>query len=155
VSIRVDGEQEVQAAIKALIKSVSPSKIEPVLLSAARMQTKEAKALAPVRRSQGGAKKQPPGQLKKGVRTKQLERLFGKPAPAISAVDWKVAPHAYLVHEGTGERVGGRRSRRYKGKKFGNMPANPFFSKAWGNTRNAVMAFIESTVAALIGGAVK
>lgn len=103
MTIQIEGVEEFNKAIQSLIKSVKPEKIEPVLMGAARIQTREAKKNAPVRKSlydgrRPGKRNKPPGQLKKGVKTKKLKRVFGNPAPAISAIDWKTAPHAYLVN---------------------------------------------------------
>lgn len=152
--ITLEGEKEFNDAVQKLIKSVSPDQIEPVLMGAAKMQTREAKKNAPVRKFRGNPKKKPPGQLKKGVKTKKLKRLFGHPATAISAIDWKTSPHMYLVHEGTGERVGGSRSKKYKGKRFGRMPAQPFFAEAWQRKRGEALNYIEKKVKAMIEGAV-
>jgi len=120
--------------------------VEPILNKGARMITQAAKPNAPVG---------PTGNLKRAVRTKKLKRYFGHPAPSISAIDRKKAPHAHLVHEGTGERIGGAKSKRYRGKHFGKMPANPFFKKAWDENRSKVLDYITKEVAKEVNNSVR
>lgn len=147
----LQGEREFREAMQRLIRSVRPDKIEPILKRAAAIVTREAKKNAPVRSRQGSNPK-PPGVLKKAVKTKMLRRVYGNSsaAPAISAIDRKAAPHAHLVSEGTGERVGKRGKRSYIGKRFGRMPANPFFERAWATKRASVQQYVERQVQRLI-----
>ncbi len=150
MSVTLQGEEEFHAAVKRLVKSVKPDKIEPVIFRAASITTRASKKLAPPKPGRKGT-----GNLKKAIRTKRLQRRFGKPAPAISAVDRKKAPHAHLVSEGTGERIGKQGHRPYRGKRFGRMPANPFHATAWDMTRGKVLGYIEKNVKKLIEGAAK
>lgn len=146
-SVRLEGEKEYAQAVRKLVRSVKPDKIEPVLFKAAQMVSRESRKGAPVG---------PTGNLKKAVRTKRLRRYFNSAAPAISAIDRKKAPHAHLVHDGTrGVRIGKRGYPPYRGKKFGRMPGNDFHARAWASKRGAVMALIEQSVKTLVEGAVR
>jgi HK97 gp10 family phage protein len=145
-SIRLEGEKEYQDAVRKLVRSVNPDKVEPVLMKAAGIVTKTSKRDAPVG---------PSGNLKKAVRTKKLKRYYGAAAPAISAIDRKKAPHAHLVHDGTGERVGKRGHPPYRGKRFGRMKAQPFHRNAWNTKRGEVMIYIEQNIKKMVEGAVR
>lgn len=153
-SIELEGLPEFNAKLDKLIKALGPDKIEPILMSGAKIMTKAAKTGAPKRTSQGNAKKKPPGQLKKAIKTKKLKRIFNNPATAISAIDRKVAPHAHLVHEGTGERIGGAKSKVYRGKRFGKMPANPFFVQAWDENKAAILDHIINEASKQVKGGI-
>jgi hypothetical protein len=153
MTVVLQGEKEFNEAVKRLIKSVKPDKMEPVLFRAAQKVTTVMKKEAPQRAKQGNPKRKPPGVLRGAIRTKRLQRFFGRPAPAISAVDRKKAPHAHLVHEGTGERIGKQGYKPYRGKRFGRMPGDPFVERAWQKTRGSSLAYIEKSVKKLVEGA--
>ena len=144
MTVIIEGEKEFYDAIDRLVKSVKPDKIEPVTFKAAQMVTRASRKEAPVG---------PTGNLKKSVRTKRLRRFGSTPAPSISAINRKKAPHAHLVHDGTGERIAKRG--RYRGRRFGRMTAQPFHRKAWNETKGNVLGYIEKEVKKLIDGAVK
>ena len=142
MSVRLEGEAEFHAAVERMIRATKPGKMEPIIFSAVQITSRVSRKEAPVG---------PTGSLKKAVRTKRLRRRFGKPAPAISAIDRKKAPHAHLVHDGTDERIG--RRGRYRGKRFGRMTANPFHARAWDKTRGKALSHIEKKVKKLVEGA--
>jgi HK97 gp10 family phage protein len=109
-AVRIEGLDALTAQLQELAKSVGPEKAEPVLQGAADIIAWRVRQLAP----QG-----PTGHLKEAVITKVLERRGPGPAPAIAAVDRKIAPHADLVERG--------HALVRKGEVIGNVPAHPFF----------------------------
>jgi len=141
LEIRVEGEKEFLDALSKLSRSVAPDKMEPILMGGAKIITAASKANAP--KDTGG--------LRKAIRTKKLKRMFGHAAPAASVVDRKRAPHAFWVHEGTGERIGGPRSKRYRGFHFGRMPKNPFHQKAWDENKGKVQDYITKEIEKKLG----
>jgi hypothetical protein len=150
MTIKLQGEAEFHAAVQRLVKSVKPDRIEPVIFRAAAIVTRQSKQLAPQR---------PTGRLHRSIRTRKLQRLFGRPAPAVSAIDRRKAPHAYLVHDWAldyrppKERVGQKGYRPYRGKRFGRMPENPFHTQAWEMTQGKALNYIETNVKKMVEGA--
>ena len=145
-TMTVKGMEEFNNKMQKLIRSIHPDKIEPILMGGAKIVSKAARIKAP---------KGPTGNLKKSIRTKKLRRIFNNPATAISAVDRKKSPHAYITHAGTErERVGGPKSVRYRGRKFGRMPANPFMYEAWDETKGSVLDYIIKETSKQVKGAV-
>lgn len=104
LKFKVDGQKELEKQLKKLSKSFEPSKIEKVSLASAKIISNESKNNAPLG---------PTGNLKKANIAKLLNRKGNQPAPAIAAVDRKIAPHANFVENGTSK-----------------SKANPFFRKA-------------------------
>lgn len=109
--LKIEGMNEFLVTLDHMLKGVSPGKVEPVLKQGANIMAKEAKSRAPVRkqdRHKGDAMwaRKAPGILKRSIKTKQLNRYFGQPAPSIAAIDRHSANHAWLVVHGTkGKRV--------------------------------------------------
>jgi len=143
--MEIKGEQEFYDALDKLARSVKPAKIEPILNRAAQIISRASRKQVPI-----GLTKN----LRKAIKTKKLKRFMSSPAPSISAIDRKKAPHAYLVHEGTGERIGKRGYPPYRGKHFGKMPSQPFHKKAWDENKARVLAYVSAEIAKLIKGAV-
>ena len=112
-TISLGGTEDVIKQIKDLVKAVGPEKAEPILLKGARKLAKAIRAKAPPG---------PTGNLKKAVKTKQLERWGKNPAPAIAAIDRKRAAHAHLVEYG--------HALVRSGKVIGHVPAHPFWRPA-------------------------
>lgn len=106
MDIEIEGIDELEKQMENLIKAVHPDKVEPVLLDAARTLAKVVKSKAP---------KVPTGNLRRGVKAKLTRRKsskkgglnaalgisMGEAAPAIAAMDYRIAPHAHLVEYGT------------------------------------------------------
>lgn len=161
MAIEIEGMAEFVAAMDKLARSAKPDKIEPILRSGAHIITKAARKVAPVRKAtyngwRPGKRSKLPGVLKRAVKTKKLNRAFGNPAPSISAIDRKAAPHAHLVHDSDGKRrIGKRGHRPYRGRSFGIMPKDEFFADTWKTYSGHVLRSVESDVKKLIEGAVK
>jgi HK97 gp10 family phage protein len=125
IDIEIQGIEELEKQMENLIKSVDPDKVEPVLLDAARVVAKDAKRRAPKGKT---------GNLKKGIVAKKTRRKggvsaalglnVGEAAPAITAIDFRKAPHAALVEFGHGGPH--------------PAPAHPFFRPAWDANREKV-----------------
>ena len=125
MDLNIEGIEELEKQMESLIKAVHPDKVEPVLLDAAKVVAKDAKARAP---------KGETGNLKKGIVAKKTRRKggmtaalglsAGEAAPAITAIDFRKAPHAALVEFGHGGPH--------------PAPAHPFFRPAWDANKNKV-----------------
>ena len=125
MDIEIQGIDELEKQMQRLIGTVSADKVEPVLLDAAKVVAKDAKARAP---------KGETGNLKKGIVAKKTRRKggvsavlglnVGEAAPAIAAIDYRKAPHAALVEFGHGGPH--------------PAPAHPFFRPAWDANREKV-----------------
>jgi HK97 gp10 family phage protein len=125
ISIDIEGIEELESQMQRLIGTVSADKVEPILLDAAKVVAKDAKARAP---------KGETGNLKKGIVAKKTRRKggvsaalglnVGEAAPAITAIDFRKAPHAALVEFGHGGPH--------------PAPAHPFFRPAWDANREKV-----------------
>ncbi len=125
MDIEIQGIEELEKQMESLIKAVHPDKVEPVLLDAAKVVAKDAKARAPKGKT---------GNLRKGIVAKKTKRRggmtaalglsAGEAAPAITAIDFRKAPHAHLVEYGHGGPH--------------PAPAHPFFRPAWDANREKV-----------------
>lgn len=147
IDVRFDGMDELNKTLLEMTKSLDPAKVEPLLKAGAKMIADAARSKAP---------KGPTGNLKKSIKVKQLTRRGNQPTPFIAAVDRKRAAHAHLVEYGTsGERIGKKGSRKYRGKSFGTMPAKPFFRPAIDEKSAAVINHVQSGIKKLIEEAVK
>lgn len=143
--VKIEGIKALKKQLQNLIKAVEPAKAEPVLMEAAEMIAAGIEKKAP----QG-----PTGNLKKSVKAKQLKRRGKNPAPAIAAIDRKIAPHAHLVEKGSkGVRVAKRG--KYKGRSFGVMPKSNFFRKGLRNTQKKALNHVVTKLQSMIEGAAK
>jgi HK97 gp10 family phage protein len=101
---RLEGTLELSKQLRELAKAGDPEKVEPILMKGAKKLAGAIKERAP---------EGPTGNLKRSIKAKKLKPYGNEPAPAIAAVDRKIAPHAYLVENGTSR-----------------APAHPFFRTA-------------------------
>ena len=114
MEFELKGVEDVQENIQSVIDSLSPEQIEEVLLSGADTVAGSIRSYAPIAKKGhykiGGKNSTflagvrvyvPPGNLKRSIVSKTLQRKGNKAAPAIAAVDYRIAPHAHLVEYGT------------------------------------------------------
>src|SRR3989304_1051326 len=98
VEIQIEGFEKVGDNIEKVIQKLAPEQLESVLLQGANVIGQAAINLAPLG---------PTGNLKRSIVAKLLRRNSpGEPAPAITAVDYRIAPHAHLVEFGHLTRTG-------------------------------------------------
>lgn len=140
IDVEIQGLDDLNRALMNVVNKLNPDKVEPVLFNGAKIITQAAKAKAP--QSSDLNPDGPTGRLKKAIRTKKLRRYGNKPAPAISAVDRKKAPHAHLVEYGTGPRYGKKGTKAYIGKYFGVMPSKPFMRPAVDEKKTDVIRYV-------------
>ncbi len=140
-NIKLEGINELNQAIKDISKKLGPDKIEPILMSGAKIISAAARQKVLVGET---------GKLKKSIVTKKLKRYGKNPAPYISAVDRKKAPHAHLVESGTGPRYGKKGKKSYRGKYFGIMPAKPFFRPAVDENKDKVIKVVLNKIKKLV-----
>ncbi len=138
--LTVTGFDEVKSNIEKTIQSLSPEEVEATLLEGAQIIADAAKT-----KVHDG----PTGNLKSSLEAKIIHREPGSVA-AIAGVNFKKAPHAYLVEYGhlstmrTGESSTytrhGVKYTKYKTKptnrKF--VPGHPYFRPAWDETAEPV-----------------
>lgn len=143
--VKIEGIKTLRKQLENLVKAIEPDRSEPILLEAAEMIAAGIEKRAPLG---------PTGNLKKSVKAKQLKRRGKNPAPAIAAIDRKIAPHANYVEKGSkGVRVA--KKGKYKGKSFGVMPKSNFFKKGVRNTQKKALHHVVTKLQALIEGATK
>jgi HK97 gp10 family phage protein len=88
----ITGMDEMNKNLEKIIKSVAPEVVEPILLKSAKMLEDDIRSRAPFLT----------GRLKASIVSKVLKRWSeDKAAPAIVAINYRVAPHAPLVEFGT------------------------------------------------------
>lgn len=138
--IKIEGLDQLNAQFEQLANSVSPDKLEPTFERGANIFADEMRRLAP---------EGPTRNLRRSIKVKKLKRTGDNPAPFITAVDRKIAPHAHLVEWGTSDR------HHKSGKSVGVMPRKPFFRPAVDAKSNQVNDMIEADLGRLIDGAVK
>lgn len=137
-TVKLEGAEELKKQFQALVKSVHPDKVEPVLMNGARKLAKAIRDKAP---------RGPTGNLKKSVRAKKLERIGFNPASAIAAVDRKKAPHAHLVEYGHAIVKGG--------KVVGHVPPHPFFRPAVDENHDRILAEVTGEIKKMVEGVAK
>jgi len=127
--------------------------VEPVVLEAAEMIAAGIEKRAPLG---------PTGNLKKSIKAKLLKRRGKNPAPAIAAIDRKIAPHAHWVEKGTKIRkVGkkkvmyGKKTGQFYGKEVAPMRANRFFQKGRNASQKKALHHVVTKLQAIIEGAAK
>lgn len=123
--IQVDGLDEAVRRVQSITSSLEAREVEKVLSKGMRVIRDEAKQRVPVKS----------GRLKSAIKARIGKRRGKFVAGAFSAVDFKRAPHAYLVEYGT------RHSR-----------AKPYFRPAWDTKKDEVKKQIEDDLRALIEG---
>ena len=149
MAAKLEGLKELDAQLQQLIKSVEPDKVEPILQQAGQMIVDAGKPVTPY----------DPGREKgKHLRDAWVTRLMPRrkstnPAPAIAAIDWKIAPHAHLVEKGSPGRIA--KKGKYPGRYYGPMPAHPFFRPTWDKMKRPVKNHIIDKLRDNINQAVK
>ena len=136
VDIQISGFEKVEENIAKVIRQLSPEQIEGVLLEGANVIGQAAINLAPIG---------PTGNLKRSIVAKVLQRNSpGEAAPAITAVDYRIAPHAHLIEFGHLIKRGKR------GKSTGFVEPHPFMRPAWDATKDQVAGAIVEEFHSLI-----
>ncbi|MDQ7790141.1 MAG: HK97 gp10 family phage protein [Clostridia bacterium] len=131
-TIYLEGVEKLQRDLQRLADSLPPNEVEPVLRKGATVITKE------VKRNITGQFKRRTGNLVRSAKTKKLRAYPNEPAPYISAIDRKVAPHAHLHEFGTVK-----------------MPARPFFRPGVDAKREEVLTEVERGLLARLDGVLK
>ncbi|MGE5553299.1 MAG: HK97-gp10 family putative phage morphogenesis protein [Betaproteobacteria bacterium] len=134
LTVRLDGLKELEAKIQEVRDSLAPEKVEPVLLEGAQIIADRIREKAP---------KGPTGRLKEAATARQLKRLGKGPAPAVAALDRKIAPHAHLVEYGHKTPSGGR------------VPAKPYFRPAVDETERTAARHVMQKLDELLDKAVR
>ena len=108
----LEGFEQLRNTLAIMLLSVKPDEVEPVMLEAADIITQEVKRrYAPHRKT---------GRLDRACVTKLLQRKGRMPAPAISAVDQRMAPEAAWLERGTKPRY--HKSGKFVGKVKAEYP---------------------------------
>lgn len=121
--VEVEGLDEAVRRVRSLTSSLEAKEVEQVLVKGMRVVRDEAKQRVPVRT----------GLLKSAIKARIGKRRGKFVAGAFSAVDFKKAPHAYLVEYGTR-----------------HSPAKPYFRPAWDTKKEAVKKQIEEDLRELL-----
>ena len=137
MAAKLEGLKELDAQLQQLIKAVEPDKVEPILQEAGQMIVDAGKPVTPYDPGREKGK-----HLRDAWVTKLMPRRRDKnPAPAIAAIDAKIAPHAHLVEKGHG----------------GPHPAppHPFFRPTWDKMKRPIKNHIIDKLRDNINQAVK
>ncbi len=135
----VMGFDIVAANIDKVKASIRPEHVETVLLDGAVVIGQTAINNAPTG---------PTGNLKRGIVAKTLQRRDpNQPAPAIVAVDYRIAPHAHLVE------FGHFITHKRRGAATGWVPPHPFFRPAWDAQGETVKNTITESLKNIVEGA--
>ncbi len=131
------GVIDVTENIERVKKSLSMEQIESVLLHGAQVMAEAIRNRAPIAKrghyKKGSKDLIPPGSLRRSIIAKTMQRRGEKAAPALVAIDYRIAPHAHFVEFGT-SRAG----------------PHPFFRPTYDATKDAVTEFISEEFARLI-----
>ena len=138
ISMEIIGKEEFERTLLELAKSLPNEKTEPVMMEGAKIVAAAAKANAP----QGKT-----GNLKKGIKAKQLRQISNYPRSAAAVSN---SPHDHLVEYGTAPRI-----QKKTGRYTGSMPAHPFFRPAVDTNRDRVYRQIVDKFWSMILGACK
>ncbi len=125
MTIEIEGLDEAVRRVRSLTSSLEAKDVEKVLVKGMRVVRDEAKQRVPVRT----------GLLKSAIKARIGKRRGRMVAGAFSAVDFKKAPHAYLVEYGT------RHSQ-----------AKSYFRPAWDTKEESVKKQIEDDLQKLLEG---
>ncbi len=145
---KVIGLDQLNKNLEKLAKLGNPDAVEKVFLKGAQIIADAA---------EGKARKGPTGKLKRAYKAKLLKRKDHKiPAPAIAAIDRKIAPHAHLAEFGTEEvRIGKKGAESHIGRSFGIMPANPTLRPAADEKAKEVFKLIGEGMRGVLKGVFK
>ncbi len=126
--VKIEGLDEAVRRVRSLTSSLEAREVEKILSKGMRVVRDEAKQRVPVRT----------GLLKSAIKARIGKRRGKFVAGAFSAVDFKKAPHAYLVEYGT------RHSQ-----------AKPYFRPAWDTKKDQVKKQIEEDLRKLLEGGLR
>lgn len=126
--VEVAGLDEAVRRVQSLRYALEAKEVEKVLSKGMRVVRDEAKRRVPVKT----------GLLKSAIKARIGKRRGKYVASAFAAVDYKKAPHAYLVEYGT------RHSR-----------AKPYFRPAWDTKAESVKRQIENDLRDLLEGGLR
>jgi len=132
------GMEELENNIEKVKAQLTADQIEPVLLQGANIIAQAAINNAPTG---------PTGNLKRGIIAKTLTRTSDQPAPAIAAIDYRIAPHAHLVE------FGHFQTKKKGGPAVKYVAPHPFFRPAWDTNKEAVCEAITDELKNMIEGA--
>ena len=135
MNVEIKGIEEIEMNIEKIAQKMEPDVVEGILLKQADRVRDVAISNAP----QGET-----GNLKAGIISKVIERRGNKYAPAITAINFKRAPHAHLVEFGHIIKFSKR------GRPHGVVPPHPFFRPAWDASKEFVRESIEQEIKASI-----
>lgn len=134
MQVKLQGLKELQEKVQQVRSALPPEEVEPILLEGAEIIADRIREKAPVGKT---------GNLKKAVVASTLKRLGTGPAPAVAAVDRKVAPHAHLVEYG------------HKTPNGGRVPAHPYFRPAVDETESVAAQHVMQKLDQLLAKAVR
>lgn len=126
--VEVEGLEEAVRRVQSLKYALEANEVEKALSKGMRVVRDEAKRRVPVKT----------GLLKSAIKARIGKRRGKYVASAFAAVDYKKAPHAYLVEYGT------RHSQ-----------AKPYFRPAWDTKKDQVKKQIEEDLRKLLEGALR
>lgn len=112
-TVRVEGMDDLYKKLQELGKSVAPAVVEPMLMKGGKELQSAVRDKAPKGKT---------GNLRKGIKVKQLDRRGDNPR---SVIVKSTAPHDHLIEFGTSERY-----QKTTGRYTGAGTANPFFRPA-------------------------
>ena len=138
MNVEVTGMEKIEENIGKIAQKMEPDVVEGVLLTHANILQQAVITNAPLG---------PTGNLKRGIVSKVMQRRGNKYAPALVAIDYRIAPHAHLVE------FGHIIERTRRGKSFGIVPPHPFFRPAWDSQRESMKVAIEEEIKSNIEGA--
>lgn len=130
--LRVEGTN----ALKRKLAKMDPKQARKITRRAIRRGARpirdDARRRAPARTSYPKRKEGKP--LKKAIVIRSARKRRGHQEVSVKIVG---PPHSHLVEMGTGIRIAKRG--RYKGKKFGRMPAQPFLGPAYDHNKRKAL----------------
>jgi len=127
--VEMSGLEELLKQVENIASSLSHDVMEKASVEAADIITQEVQNRAP----QG-----PTGNLKRSPITKKLPRRWDLPALVLSAIDYRIGPHAHLLEFGTSR-----------------MRARPFFRPAVQSKAKEALDRIERIAGQAIEGGLK
>jgi len=127
--LEIQGLDELERRIKSLRSALEAKDVEEILVKGARLVRDDAKRRAP---------RGPTGNLRRGVKAKKGKRRGKMYSTAFAAMDYKVAPHAYLVEYGTSK-----------------MRARPYFRPAVDSMKDQVRQTVQAGIDKLLQEAIR
>jgi hypothetical protein len=149
LEVKIGGMGELKKSLLAMEKSLLPDHVEPIMLNGAKtiakaVKTKIRTGPKPITRT---------GDLEKGAVAKMLGRIGSDPAPAIAAMDYKKAPHSYLVEYGHDLVRGGKKGKG--GVVIGHVAPAPYFRPTVDEQQEPTLQEVTNKLGKLIEEAMK